>query len=208
MIEVRSAQLADVNFPQRLIELIVMPYEVETEVLHHGRMIREVCTRGAYGNVHNNARRIAVNRDHDHRRICGKAVTLHPSREEGLVAELKMSRTQDGEEALVLADDGILDASAGFELLRQGPNGTGPVYPDAEVWDGRGLRRLNRLKLDHIALVPDPAYTDARVLAVRNAQEAEGAAAAAEPTPNLDQLRYDEYRALEAVIDDRYGLRR
>src|SRR5262249_58705386 len=139
MIEHRSGQLAGVNFPKRQIELVVMPYEVETEVFHQGRMMGEICSRGAYGNVQNNSRKITVNRDHHRGLLVGKTLALHPSREEGLVAELSISRTELGEETLVLADDGILDASAGFELLRQGPHGRGPGYPHPGT-GGRGGR--------------------------------------------------------------------
>jgi phage head maturation protease len=58
---------------------------------------------------------------------------------------------------LALAADDCLDASAGFRVL-----------PGGETWEGRSRRRIVKAWLDHIALTPDPAYTDARVLAVRN----------------------------------------
>jgi HK97 family phage prohead protease len=203
-LEIRAAQVVEVFAPKRMLELIVMPYETEADVVYEGRMIREICTRGAFGSVQERTRRIIVNRDHDLNRICGKVVALHPSREEGLVAEVKiLKQAAEGDATLEAVEEGMLDASAGFALLRQ-DNGRGPVYPDAETWEQHGtLRRLNRLHLHHVALTPDPAYVDARVLAVRNA-----ATIATGTTPNRDRLRYDHYAALAADIDRRYGLGR
>ena len=52
----------------------------------------------------------------------------------------------------------MLDASVGFR-----------VKPGGETWDAaRTRRQVTRGELDHVALVPDPAYTGANVLAVRS----------------------------------------
>lgn len=203
-IEVRSSQLANVDYPKRTIELIVMPYETETTVIHHGRPVTEVVTRGAYDGVQKRTSMIKVNRGHQTDRVVGRTLALHPSRDEGLVAEVRISRTELGEETLILADDGILDASAGFMLMRE----NGKVKPDAEVWEARDRRRLNHLFLDHIAMTPDPAYPDARVLAVRAAHEPPGGQETPGGTPNLDRLELNRYEALYADIDRRYGLAR
>jgi len=202
-IEHRSAQLAEVNFAKRLIELIVVPYERAAEIVLRGRLVTEVVSRGAFDGIERRSSQIRANRDHQRERTVGRAVALHPSRREGLVAEVKISRTPLGEETLVLADDGVLDASAGFGLLRE----NGRVKAGAEVWETRDRRRLNHLFLDHIALVPDPAYEDAKVLAVRAASAAAATVdAAASTTPNLAALQLLEQRALLADIDRRYGL--
>ncbi len=100
-----------------------------------------------------------MNRDHDVQRTVGKAIRFDSNDPRGLVAELYISRTQLGDETLTLADEGILDASAGFM-----------VKPGGEQWQGSDTRRLNKLHLDHVALTPDPAYSDAKVLAVRGGQ--------------------------------------
>ena len=199
-IEIRAAQLGEVNFPKRMIELVVMPYETETRVVHLGREITEICSRGAYDGVDLRTRRIRVNRDHNISDVIGKAVALHPSREEGLVAEIRIADSREFDKQLVLAEEGMLDASAGFGLMRK----EGRVVPDAEVWETRDRRRLNHLFLHHIALTPDPAYEDARVLAVRNAQEA----AEDVPTPNRDWIRVQGWLEVEADLDARYGLSR
>jgi phage head maturation protease len=200
-IEYRASTVADVNFPKRLIELVVMPYETEAEISTPRRTWTEVVSRGAFEGVELRTSRIRVNRDHVIGDVVGKTVALHPSRVEGLVAELRIFPTPRGEDTLVLADEGGLDASAGFGLLRK--NGrTGPVVPGAEVWETRDRRRLNRLFLDHIAMTPEPAYEDARVLAVRSTDHTTEVVAS---RPNLDRMRLDELRALKADLDARYS---
>jgi phage head maturation protease len=121
-----------------------------------------------------------VNRDHRADRTVGRAVALHPSREEGLVAEVRIARTELGDETLALADEGCLDASAGFLPM-----------PGGEEWQGRNRVRIRKGWLGHIAMTPDPAYVDANVLAVRKAAQIEEKAGtlANGPTPNLDTVR-------------------
>jgi phage head maturation protease len=187
-IETRTAQVQTVSFPQRTIELVVMPYEREEEVEFHGRLITEVVSRGAFDGIQRRGdRRVKVNRGHHLDLAVGAVNRFDPNRDEGLVAEVYISRTELGDETLTLADDGILDASAGFGPLTETRNGRRQPKPGWEVWEGRSRRRLNHLWLDHIAMTPDPAYRDAKVLAVRAA--ADVLAGAREPTPNLDQVR-------------------
>jgi phage head maturation protease len=196
-LERRDAKIVDVSFPQRLIELIVMPYETETTIYERGRDYVEIVTRGAFDGIQSrNGGSIKVNRDHDVTRSCGLVKVLHPSRQEGLVAELKISQTELGQETLQLAEDGILGASAGFGLMRKDGR-TGPVVPNAEIWESRKRRRLNKLFLGHVALTADPAYP-APVLSVRQT----GVEAERPVTPNLDavdlQRWRDEYARLDA----------
>jgi HK97 family phage prohead protease len=191
-LEFRTATQLGVSWPERTIELVVMPYDVETVVAYQGRMVREICERGAFAGIERRANRVRVNRDHDLQRTVGRALAFHPSRDEGLVAELRIAQTPLGDETLALADEGILDASAGFLPM-----------PGGERWESRSRRRLTRCWLGHIAMTPDPAYETARVLAVRQAVAAidPDGAAAPPPTPNLDRLRADllaqQYAALE-----------
>src|SRR6185295_2519949 len=96
VIELRSAQLVEVRYPERIIEIIAMPYEQLAVVEHpvgSGRLVREVCERGAYEGVQRRANRVKVNRDHDIQRTVGRCRALHPSRVEGLVAEMKIAAT-------------------------------------------------------------------------------------------------------------------
>jgi HK97 family phage prohead protease len=174
-IEFRSAIPIGVSFPKRQIELIVMPYEREAQVMHKGRSIREIVSRGAFQGLDAAHRRILVNRGHMIDFVVGKATKFHLSREDGLLAELQIFKTESGNETLELANEGALDASAGFGV----PDG-------GESWPERGLRRLNRVWLDHVAMTPVPAYPDAKVLAVR---DQDGLLESRIPTPNLDQVR-------------------
>ena len=186
----RTATQLGVSFPKRTIELIVMPYESEALVDHptdKGRMIFEIVSRGAFDGIERRANRIRVNRDHMLERTVGRAFAFHPSREEGLVAELRIAQTELGDETLALADEECLDASAGYLPM-----------PGGELWEGRNRCRITKGWLGHIALTPDPAYEGARVLAVRNAAEPRSGEPAA--TPNLDVVRgwrlADEYAKL------------
>ena len=170
----RKAELVGVSFPERTIELIVIPYETEALVPYQGRMVREVIARGAFDGIERRANRIRVNRDHNPERTVGRAVAFHPSREEGLVAQVRIARTDLGDETLTLADDGDLDASAAFRPMDGGM-----------VWEGRSKYRIAKGWLGHIAMTPDPAYETANVLSVRGAQPAVQSSA----TPNLDEAR-------------------
>jgi HK97 family phage prohead protease len=162
-VEIRSTpELVDVKQSRRQVDLIVMPYEREAYVAHHGRMIGEIIDRAAFVGVEHDVGRIRVNRDHVRERTCGKAVLLDPGHPTGLFASLRISRTPLGDETLALAEEGILDASAGFACLAGG-----------EKWEGTERRRITRAFLDHIAMTPAPAYEDAKVLAVRAAELAE-----------------------------------
>lgn len=168
----RKAELVGVNYPRRTIELIVIPYEVEALVPWDGRMVKETICRGAFDGIERRANRIRANRDHDEKRTFGRAVTFHPGTEQGLVAVVKAARTALGDETLELADDGCLDASAGF------------VPKDGGMrWMARSAYQITKGWLRHIALVPEAAYDESRVLAVRNAQRGDTS-----KTPNLDEV--------------------
>lgn len=199
-------QVAEVNFPKRIVTVVAMPYESPAVVDYRGKSVTEIVSRSAFDGVEKRTGMIKAFRDHHYQGVVGKIVGLHPSRSEGLVSEVKIFPTPLGEETLTLCDEGGLDASVGFGLLKQ-PDGR--VYPDAEVWDrSRSVRRLNRLFLDHLALVPDPAYPGAVVLDVRTAagrtQDPPDGLAAAGVTPNLDRLALDALRAQMAALDERW----
>jgi phage head maturation protease len=199
-VETRSAEVADVSYPKRLVTVIAMPYEQPTDIVYRGKPITEVVSRNAFDGIERRTKTIRVNRDHSWDKVIGKIVGLHPSRKEGLVAEVRMFTTRDGDDALTLADEGGLDASAGFGLLRR-PDGR--VYDDAETWlNNRSVRRLNRIFLDHLALVPDPAYQGATVLDVRAAQQPDGAY---EATPNRDRLTLADLKAQYEAMNSRWA---
>lgn len=189
----RHAELSGVSFPERTIELIVTPYERETLVPHEGRLITEIFSRGAYDGIERRANRIRANRDHQTARTVGRAIALHPSRQEGLVAVIRIAKTELGDETLALADEECLDASAGYLPM-----------PGGEKWETRNRCRVTKAWLGHIALVPEPAYEDARVLAVRSGDPA----AAASGTPNRERLELERLQAQLDEIDRRYSVTR
>jgi len=173
---IRSIAEYGVDYPKRTIELVVMPYDTETTVDQpYGRMVIESVAAGAFSGIQRRADRIRVNRDHDLQRTVGRTMALHPSRDEGLVAEIRIAKTPLGDETLSLADDGCLDASAAVRRLDNGMEWT----------RDRSRVRLTKLWLEHIAMTPDPAYETANVLAVRNRIEVPAPAA----RPNLDRIR-------------------
>lgn len=186
----RAIETLEVDYPNRTVELIVTPYETEAVVMMGGRSVTEIFSRGAYAGIERRANRIRVNRDHDVTRTVGRAVNLHPSREVGLVAEIRIAKTALGDETLALADEGILDASAGYLPMAQG-----------ELWETRDRVRITKAWLGHIAMTPDPAYEGAAVLAVRHN---DGSVVIEDPsgTPNLDAVRAwlmeDRLAALES----------
>lgn len=182
--------LLDVRFKDRVIELIVMPYDTDAAVeLPNGRFVIESIAPGSFDGIERRANRIKVNRDHEVARTVGRVIALHPTRAEGLVGELKIGRSPLGDETLEYAADGILDASAGFA-----------PFPGGETYSqDRTRRRITKAYLGHVALVPEAAYDSANVLSVRHAATAAPAPAERVPTPNLDLVRHWE---LEARFDN------
>ncbi len=180
-----AAAVSAVDFADRIIELIVVPYEQETVVEYppgSGRLVMEQVARGAYDGVERRPGRVKANRDHDVTRTVGLARALHPSRAEGLIGEVYISATPLGDETLRLADDGVLGGSVAMA-----------VRPSDQVWsEQRSRRRIVKAFLGHIAFVPDPAYVGAEVLTVRAAATA--SPPAPDPvwvppaTPNLDEV--------------------
>jgi HK97 family phage prohead protease len=182
-VEFRAANVAGVNFAQRIVDLVVVPYDEEAQVEWRGEMWRESFERGSFDGIEKRPGRVKANRDHDNTRLVGKAVRFWPSREEGLVAEVRISQTPLGDETLALADDDVLGASVGFAArLRD------------QVLDKQAMsRRIRRAYLDHIALTPDPAYLGAKVQGVRSPlSQSADASMAPLSTPVLDEFLADD----------------
>jgi HK97 family phage prohead protease len=179
-VEFRSSSVASVNWAKRIIEVIAVPYDEEAFVEYRGEMWAESFAPGSFDGLEKRPNRVKGNRDHDKTRTVGRAVAFYPSRAEGLVGEVRVSQTPLGDETLALADDEVLGASLGFAVRGRD-----------QVLERRSMkRRIVRAFVDHVAFVPDPAYTGATVLAVRSAVEAAPAAALLQlpPTPALDDL--------------------
>ncbi len=176
--------IADVNKRQRLIDLIVVPWNQEAEVPWRGEMWRETFERGAFDGIEDHAGRVRVNREHNKGDTVGRAVSLDPQAAEGLIGRLKTANTPRGYDTLELAADDMLSASGGFYTK---------TTTDYQLNRRQMTRRVVRAFLDHIALVESPAYVGARVLAVREDQSGLTIAETPfPPTPMLDDFQNDE----------------
>lgn len=156
-VELRSAKVGEVDKNKRIVTVVVAPYEETTPVMWRGEVWTESFERGAWDGIEKRPNRVRANRAHDRRMTCGRAINFFPSRQEGLVAEVRMADTPLGHETVQLCDDECLDVSAGFAAL-----------PDDQVINrSERTRKIRRAYLDHISFVEDPAYRGAKVLEVR-----------------------------------------
>jgi HK97 family phage prohead protease len=185
-VEYRSSNVAGVNFAQRIIEVIAVPWDQEAAVEYRGEMWLERFLRGAFDGIEKRAGRVRVNRDHDGRRTVGKVASFYPSRDEGLVASVRIAQTPLGDETLALADEDCLGASVGFAVRGS----------DQDLNRQTKARIIKRAFMDHLSFVPDPAYTGAGVLSVRTAEQQ---VSDLKPlvTPELDEARawFTEFQA-------------
>src|SRR4029453_10973340 len=67
-LEFRTSSVASVNFAQRVIEFIAVPYEEEALVEYRGEMWIESFLRGWGDGIERQPGRVKANRDHDGRR--------------------------------------------------------------------------------------------------------------------------------------------
>lgn len=185
-VETRSASVDNVDFGQRLVTVIIAPYEQPAEVFYRQEIWNEVFSRSAWQGIETRQKRIPAVAalqipDQNHNGfIVGRVIEADPNRPEGLIGEVKISRTDRGDETLQLAADDALSVSAGFLVKDRRRD---------EVLDRRTkTRRINRAFLDHLAFVGQPAYPGARILAMRG----EGNIAESE-LPRLVTPRIDEF---------------
>jgi HK97 family phage prohead protease len=174
-VELRSAVVSAVDFAERVIELIAVPYDSEAVVEYRGQLLTETVAPGAFDGIETRNDHVTVNRDHDYGRTIGKTMAYQTGDPRGLVARLRISNTQLGDESLRLAADDVLRASVGMAVRRS----------DQVISDGK--RRIKRAFLDHIALVPNPAYKGADILAVRQEHPVMDTGPLPS-TPNLDAV--------------------
>ena len=171
-----------VDFAQRLITVIAVPYGEPALVEYRSEVWNEIFERGAFNSVTGAPHRVRVNRDHNKTRTIGKVVQFWPDRDEGLVAEVRVARTPLGDESLALADEDMLSASVGF-----GVRSTDQVLDRATM-----TRRIKNAYLDHLSFVESPAYVGAQVLSVRDNTGGEAAKLDPIRTPFLDSFAADD----------------
>lgn len=142
----------------RTITGLAVPFGRDTEVSDGGGHYLERFVRGAFARtIAERGDRVKLLAQHQRTQLpVGRATVLRED-PAGLYAELKVSKTEAGDEVLELVRDGALDGlSVGFRPIRDRQAGT--VLERVEV------------RLDEISAVAFPAYDDARVLAVRQEQ--------------------------------------
>jgi HK97 family phage prohead protease len=173
-IEIRTATIESVSYPERIVELMAVPYDEPAVVEYRGRILEETVAAGAFGAISNRARKFLVNFNHNPDVWLGTVLALDSANTRGLRATIKMRRTPEGDQALDDCADELLGASVGMA-----------VAPGDQRIDGT-RRRISKAYLDHIALTPTPAYAGAAVLEVRSSPVVE---LALEPgaTPNLER---------------------
>jgi HK97 family phage prohead protease len=196
-VEERAATLDHVDFGQRILTLVAVPYEQPTPVEYRNEMWREVFSRAAFQGFDPARRRIPVSAvlrapavDHHDGHLVGKVSAVLPDRPDGLVVDVRISNTPAGDETLQLATDDALSPSVGFA------SGGRDHHLDRRTM----TRRIHRAFLDHISMVPVPAYSGARVIGIRS----HGGASELAPlhTPVLDEFLADP---LYAWVDERLG---
>lgn len=189
-IETRSAaRVADTDFGQRIITVVAVPYEQPTVVPFRGEAWQELFTRGAFSGFDPSKRRLPVSaafdvpdKGHSNGKLIGKLIHAYHDREEGMVADVQVAETVLGEETLQLAKDNMLGASVGFGL--KSPT-------DQELNRTTRTRRINRAFLHHLSFVGEPAYEQARVLAMRSSTGHQVGTESS--TPLLDEFLEDDF---------------
>ena len=169
-IETRTSPIAlELRMDGRTIVGTIVPYGVEARIGSY----TETFVPGAFGDADPTQIPLTVVHDRESLPI-GRALALTDT-PAGLEAELRVSETRLGDEALTLIRDGAATGlSVGF-------------IPVEDRWDAKKtiVERV-RARLVEISLVAFPAYADARVLAVRAADDV----AVHARTPRLTVARY------------------
>lgn len=196
--ETRSANVAvdGVNFPNRTITLIAVPYEQPTQIMFQRDVWSEVFSRTAFDGLEKwltgprsrsipaTASLIIPNPNHDEGRLIGRVVEARSGSvdgEEGLITKVKVSKGTLGDDVLELANDGAVSPSVGFQIKDPGRDQAIDRYTKT--------RRVNRAFLHHLSFVAEPAYGGARILSVRSTEDLTVTDPTA--TPLLDEFLND-----------------
>lgn len=194
-VETRSdgVRIDGVDFGQRIITVLAVPYEHPTLVPYRKEVYSEVFSRSAFNGIESQNRKIPATAaleipapNHAGGRLVGRVIKSDPYGQDGLVSEIKISRTPQGDDTLELAADEALWPSIGFMVKN-------PKF-DEELDRYKKTRRVNRAFLDHLAFVGQPAYDGAKILAMRSQAEAEALESQQEPfspTPRMDEFLND-----------------
>jgi phage head maturation protease len=137
-----------VDVPNRMISGVAVPYG--RVAVHKGRRYRFMPGSLEW----DDPRRVKLNMEHDHSQWVGRGESFSDG-PAGLDVSFKVGAGADGDRALLRADDGIYDGlSVEVDFIDLDPNGRDEYGSVIDVY---------RAKLKHVALTPDPAFTDARI---------------------------------------------
>jgi HK97 family phage prohead protease len=178
----RSSTIADVDTKLRLVDLIAVPYDEETDVIWRGEDWRESFDRSAFAGIEDHAGRVRVNREHMKGDTVGKVVRFTTDDPVGLLARVKIAPTLRGDDTLALAEEQMIGASVGYRVRQPS---------DVQFNRRTRVRRVMKAFLDHLAMVESPAYAGAQILAVRDDDTAYEVLSPLQATPVLDSLRDD-----------------
>lgn len=141
-----------VDRERRVIEGLIMPYGTVAEKGGY----RFQFERGSL--QYTEVTRVKLLRDHDMSNPLGKATKLH-DKADGMYARFSVARGPEGDRALELAEDGVLDGlSVGVDFDLRAD--TSPHPRD------RTLMRVHRSDLREVSLTPMPTFDTARVTKV------------------------------------------
>jgi HK97 family phage prohead protease len=160
-VQVRAAQVVDVDDEHGIVEVKIVPYEVEAE-LDEGLV--EVFTRGAFAAAVGNPGRCKVtDQQHDRSTVIGNAIELRDEAD-GHYGRLRIADTVAGRDVLTLLSAKVLDEmSVEFAPMRK--------HMRVTRRDSGMLVRHDRALLLGCSPVAAGVYgRDARVLSVRAAE--------------------------------------
>src|SRR5262245_41412538 len=153
--EVRASFTVDA--PRRMISGLIIPWH---KVARSGFAKWRFEPRSLHWS---DASRIKLNTNHDHTQAIAKAISI-TNTSAGLDATFKVARGEEGDKALALAEDGVLD---GFSVEVDFDDGDG-LSPDPS---DENVRLVKSGKLAGVALTGFPAFDDARVQRVAAARQ-------------------------------------
>lgn len=169
----------------RTVVGIAVPFDSPTHIRDASGTYTEIFRRGAFARtISDRGDRVKFLVQHDRRSLpLGRASLLREDAT-GLYGEFRVSKTQQGDEALELIRDGALDAfSVGFRPIRNNWNGDKTMVERTEA------------RLDEVSAVAFPAYDGALIAGIRDGMFGDTARellAAIGADPDLA----DEFRAL------------
>ncbi len=156
----------------RVIEGLALPYgQVASKGGLHFRF-----ERGSLQWDTDNPGKVKLLRDHDPRQPIGRAIQLRDT-PAGMLARFKVARGPEGDRALELAEDGVLDGfSVGVDF-----DAAADTAPDPQA---KGVLLVRRADLRETSLTAMPSFDNARVTSVAASRTTGGGPV---PDPSNDQ---------------------